>query len=992
MDSFSSNFYKWERCGRGTSTFETCIQLEPNFVPFFHIPVSRTFVDTGKKKTIFNRIGEWFDPPEIQAPEEEFEYSVDSYGSISEEYVTFLIVLPKGFSVQVDQMEQLLVMLSISEYPICFEIATDCEEIRFLISCDLRDKLILKSQLSAYFPFVILTETSTWEDLRVREPYRYHLTDFVLQQEFVRPLQSAKSFSLDPFSGFIGLLDQLNKGEAVVLQILFQGTVNPWAPSMLRAVTDGSGGPFFTDAPDMLPLCKEKISSGLFAVSVRLLVIANVEPEIVSLIKPLANSICQFSKSPFNTLIPIYATSYIDDEGLNDFCNRQTRRCGLILNTKELLTLVHFPSSNIVSKKLKRIVTVTHEPPRIALGNTLILGTNYHDGTTREVSLEQQQRFKHMHVIGGTGSGKSTFLLDLILQDINAGTGVAVLDPHGDLIEAILPLIPEERLYDVVVIDPSDEAYSIGLNVLSAHSGLEKELLASDLVAMFKRLSTSWGDQMNSVFANAIIAFLENTENGSLVELQRFLIEKPFREKVLKTVTDPSIRYYWKHEFPLLKSSSIGPILTRLDAFLRPKAIRHMVSQKEGLDFTTLLNSQKILLVKLSQGLIGSENSYLLGSFIVGKIHQAAMARQVQLKDSRSDFFLYIDEFQHFITESMSNMLSGARKYNLGLILAHQDMQQVTKQDTELASSILSNAGTRVCFRLSEQEAKKFQSDFTHFTSQDLQNLGTGDALVKIDRPDFDFNLKTRYVQYQPEANISERIINHSQTTYGTLRSEIELQLQQLWDSEVGKSVREEPASPQRKVETFESQQVLHSESIPLLNEEKEEVQKDTTHRYLQMLIKKMAESRGYVASLEQPTADGSGLIDVVLQKDGERIACEISDTTGSVWEYHNIEKCITSGFTSVYVCTTNPKTEKQLKQLVQERSPTFVDKVNIGSPAVFFEQLDSLLIPETTVERVKGYRVKVEFEKPSIDEIQQKRVSIANVLLGSMKKLKKDK
>ncbi|MBZ0098663.1 MAG: type IV secretory system conjugative DNA transfer family protein, partial [Taibaiella sp.] len=220
--------------------------------------------------------------------------------------------------------------------------------------------------------------------------------------------------------------------------------------------------------------------------------------------------------------------------------------------------------------------------------------------------------------------------------------------------------------------------------------------------------------------------------------------------------------------------------LTRLDTFLRHKPFRYMVAQKKTLDFEQILDTKKILLIKLSQGLIGNENSYLLGTFFVTKMYQAAMARQAKGKEARSDFFLYIDEFQNFITPSMSLILSGARKYHLGLILAHQDMQQLVKYDSELASSVVSNAGTRICFRLGDTDAKRFAGGFSFFEAQDLENLNTGEAIARIERPDYDFSLSTIPL---PETNPtiakerSKAVIDYSRGRYGTPRAEIEQML-----------------------------------------------------------------------------------------------------------------------------------------------------------------------------------------------------------------------
>lgn len=346
-------------------------------------------------------------------------------------------------------------------------------------------------------------------------------------------------------------------------------------------------------------------------------------------------------------------------------------------------------------------------------------------------------------MVGASGTGKSTLLFNLIRQDIAAGEGVAVLDPHGDLVDQILGVIPLERIDDVILIDPSDEEFSIGFNILSAHADWEKTLLASDLVSVFRRLSTAWGDQMGSVLSNAILAFLESTKGGTLAELRRFLLEPKFRDEFLATVRDPDIVYYWKKGFSQLTGNkSIGPVLTRLDTFLSPKPIRYMVSQSVNrLDFGQILDSGKIFLAKLSQGMIGQENAHLLGSLLMAKFQQTAMARQRQQTASRRNFWLYLDECHHFITPSTAEILSGARKYRVGLTLAHQEMRHL-QRDPELASAVMTNCSTRICFRVGDQDARSLESGFSHFEARDLQNLGTGEAVCRVERSDWDFNLQ----------------------------------------------------------------------------------------------------------------------------------------------------------------------------------------------------------------------------------------------------------
>jgi excisionase family DNA binding protein len=449
----------------------------------------------------------------------------------------------------------------------------------------------------------------------------------------------------------------------------------------------------------------------------------------------------------------------------------------MLLNCDELVSLVHPPSDSVRSQKLIRELKKTKALPSIAFGNNMVLGENLHQGNRTDVTLSNEQRLRHMYVIGATGTGKTTLLLNMIIQDINSGVGLAVFDPHGDLIDRICGHIPEERLKDVVLLYPSDLEHPVGLNILSSHSEIEKNVLSSDLVAVFRRFTSSWGDQMTSVLGNAILAFIESEKGGTLLDLRRFLVEAEFRRSFLETVNDHDVRYFWQKEFPLLRGNPQASILTRLNTFLRPKLIRNMVAQKEGINFQDILENKKIFLVKLSQGLIGEENAYILGSFIVSKIHQVTMARQALKQEERKNFYLYLDEFQNFITPSMASILSGARKYNLGLVLAHQDLRQLWNQDTEVANSAISNPFIRVCFRMGDFDAKKLEDGFSSFDATDLQNLGIGEAICRIERNEYDFNLKTLLVPEIP-SEIAEKkqteIISLSRKKYGLKKDEVE--------------------------------------------------------------------------------------------------------------------------------------------------------------------------------------------------------------------------
>ncbi len=392
-----------------------------------------------------------------------------------------------------------------------------------------------------------------------------------------------------------------------------------------------------------------------------------------------------------------------------------------------------------------------------------------------------------------------------------------------------------------------------------------------------------------------------------------------------------------------------------------------MVAQKKGLDFEQLMDTKKIILVKLAQGLIGAENSYLLGTMIVSKIQQAAMARQAKAKEDRSDYFLYIDEFQNFITPSMSAILSGARKYNLGLILAHQDMAQLYKYDTELASSVVSNAGTRICFRIGDTDAKRFADGFSFFEANDLQNLNTGEAIARIDRPEYDFSLNTAPLRLSTTTDeIQEGILTHSRLTYGTPKTEVETRLHESMQ-DVRKEEEEKPA-PKPKIEKKSALAQPVEEPLPIATEgltakdaPLRKPKPETQHRYLQNLIKRMAESRGYKAMIEAPTPDGIGRVDVSLERSGKRIACEVSSTTDDIWEIHNVVKCLAANYDQVIVCSNDAKNLERIKKQVQKKlTKEQQGKVLVFEPQEVILYFDKHLKESSTEKVIKGYRVKV--------------------------------
>jgi hypothetical protein len=940
----TAQFYEWEKRGRGYAVYDTPVRLEPYFVPFFGHFIDQPYIDDGKQHTLMSKVKRFFVPdhtvtiPEIAKdipvayPDDEIEPALS----------LFSLTLPKGYQAKTDTMEHCVVMLSKCGTPVSFELVASANDIQIAVVCREAAASFVYTQLATYFPECSVRETQTdavLEIILAMQPA--YTVDFGLAEEFMRPLAAPTNAAHDPYTPLFGVFDRLCDDEHIVLQVLFSGTRFSWGESINTAVSDGRGSSFFFDALEMPALAKEKISRPLMAATVRIACFAETLNDAGELLQHSALALIHASTSAYNRLVPLGDAEYGVEDRLIDIMWRQTRRVGMLINSRELANLAHVPSATL-SKKLVKNTRNTKQAPAYLHDEAYILGINEHQGHSVEVGISTEQRLKHLHIIGATGTGKSTLLQSLVYQDIISNIGCCVLDPHGDLIDSILKIIPEDRIADVVLIDPSDSLHPVGFNILCAQTELERELLASDLVALFKRFSTSWGDQLHSVLANAIMAFLYNTKIGHLGDLRKFLIEPAFRNTILGSCTDPDLIYYWHKEYPLLKTSSIGSILTRLDSFLRPKAIRHMLCQPQSLDMSALMDGNKIVLVKLSQGLIGEENSYLLGAFIVAKLQQAAMARQQQAAATRTPFFCYMDEFQHFITPSLQTMLSGARKYGLGLVCVHQDMQQV---QGDIAAALMSNVGTRVCFRVSDTDAKRLQEGFSGFCAEDLQNLGIGEAIARVNTANADFNLAVVPLEYDGEDN-SDDIIATSRNLYSVPIQQSIVPLEPVLLKAPAMQENPPPAKP-----------IANAEPAPSVDTVRE-------HRYLQTFVKTLAEQHGYKANIEVPTKDGKGHIDVLLEKGDETIAVEISVSTAD-WELHNMQKCLAEQHSKIVACATNTK---KLEQLRQKMDATLtldeVSRIVLVTP----DQLPSLFArvqqPGETVTTMKGYRVKVRHDE----------------------------
>src|SRR3989344_5690481 len=353
--------------------------------------------------------------------------------------------------------------------------------------------------------------------------------------------------------------------------------------------------------------------------------------------------------------------------------------------------------------------------------------------------IKTDDRRRHVYIIGKTGMGKTTMIENMIVQDIVAGNGVAFVDPHGDSVEKILNYIPSSRINDVVYFNPADLDYPIAFNPLESVDPKYKHLVASGLMGVFTKMwANVWSARMEYILNNTILALLD-TPGNTMLGIARMLVDKKFRQRIVANIRDPVVKSFWVDEFAnyndKFRSEAIAPIQNKVGQFLSSALIRNIVGQtKSSIDLRELMDQKKILLLNLSKGRIGEDNSALLGAMFITKLQLAAMSRVDVPEDERKDFYLYVDEFQNFATESFATILSEARKYRLNLTIAHQYIGQlITENSTKIKDAVFGNVGTIILFRIGATDAEALESEFDPtFTPNDMVNLTKYHIYLKL--------------------------------------------------------------------------------------------------------------------------------------------------------------------------------------------------------------------------------------------------------------------
>jgi len=364
-----------------------------------------------------------------------------------------------------------------------------------------------------------------------------------------------------------------------------------------------------------------------------------------------------------------------------------------------------------------------------------VVGQTHFRGEAQSFGIYDDDRRRHLYIIGKTGVGKTTLMENMIRQDIVNGRGVALVDPHGDMAENLLNAIPKHRINDVIYFDPADVDYPIAFNVLEAVDPKYKYLISSGLIGSLKKIwADSWGPRLEYILRNTLLALLDYP-SSTMLGILRMLGDNEYRKKVVAKIQDPVVKSFWENEFAnyneRFRSEAISPIQNKVGQFLTSSIIRNIVAQpKSTIDMKDVMDNGKILLINVSKGRIGEDNSALLGSMIITRIQLAAMDRANVSEEERRDFYLYVDEFQNFATESFATIMSEARKYRLNLTIAHQ---YITQMEEEVRDAVFGNAGTIVSFRVGAADAEFLEKEFAPtFTETDLLNLDKYNAYIKL--------------------------------------------------------------------------------------------------------------------------------------------------------------------------------------------------------------------------------------------------------------------
>ena len=715
-----------------------------------------------------------------------------------------------------------------------FEIVSHNDMISFYVAVPSAYRNFIEEQIHAQFSSAQIDETS---DYNIFSPTGVILGSYLtLRREDAFPIKTYQKLESDPINSLTNALSKIAENDGAAIQFVIRSAPGGWrkkgielaramqqGKSLKDAKKSGSKGiagavgkelkgfakpPKTSDEkkPDdpyrlspleeeMVKGLEEKASKAGLDVNVRIVVSAAQPSSAQRYLNDILGAFGQYN-------IYEYGNSFVASTPRNQkllirhFIFRHfTDRYGVVLNSEELASLFHFPLPTTETPKIDWLLARTALPPSNIPTEGIILGHSEYRGEDYVIRMKQEDRRRHTYVIGKSGSGKTEFMKSLVRQDIMEGRGVCVIDPHGDFADDCLEFVPRERAEDVIYFSPADTERPMALNMLEFDPKYpeQKTFVINEMLKIFDKLydlKSTGGPMFEQYMRNAMLLIMDDPESGStLMEIPKVLADEEFRKYKLSKCKTQVVKDFWQKEAQQAGGEAslqnmVPYITSKLTPFISNDIMRPIIGQqKSAFNIRDVMDGQKILLLNLSKGKLGETNAYLIGMVLVGKILMAALSRTDMPKEKRRDFFLYIDEFQNFLTDSISAILSEARKYGLDLIIAHQFIGQLNQGDNSIIrDAIFGNVGSMLAFRVGPEDAEFLEKEFEPvFTARDLMNVEayTANAKILIDntttRP---FNMKPYRAESIGDPELPDMLKELSRYTYGRNRNLVESEIE----------------------------------------------------------------------------------------------------------------------------------------------------------------------------------------------------------------------
>lgn len=633
---------------------------------------------------------------------------------------------------------------------ITLEIANLNQTTYFIIACPERLEHLVRSQIAAQYPTALITPMKDYLGDWLNHGYS-KLGRLILSAPSQLALNVTEDEKVDQMTAILGSLSRIPSGQAAVIQICLFAAPGNWQKALRHSlepkpVAEGQPKP---QPSAQKPILERKLAYQAFGCSIHLIAVSQSEATSLQLLSQLAAAFGTYALSEGNSFKLKVAKPGTLSKLRQMIIDRSAKYANQyqFLNYAEIAAIYHLPGFNLANiKGIAWGKTLRGEPPvNLPIAEDLpeaekkeinfFAKTEYKNRIVSFGMRKGEDRRRHVYILGKSGTGKSTLLANMAINDIRHGEGMALVDPHGDTAEHLLDYIPADRMDDVAYLDPSVVGKSFHLNPLYVKNPAYSELVASGIVSIFSKLyGNSWGPRLEYILRNTLLT-LVGKPGATLLDVPRLLTNKPFREEYLAAVQDPVLHNFWHDEYDKysekFQSEAISPILNKVGQFITSPTIRDIISHPNStVDFEYLMNNGKIIILNLPQGKIGEDNAALLGAMFISQIQIAAMNRANMAESERKDFFLYVDEFQNFATTSFIKILSEARKYRLNLILANQYTAQLP---IEIQDAIFGNAGTLISFVVGAADANRLMNELGNFyTQDDLVGLARYQIIVKI--------------------------------------------------------------------------------------------------------------------------------------------------------------------------------------------------------------------------------------------------------------------